>query len=120
MIRATMPNEVLEFWFDRAHHRHWFEASPGFDELFRQRLAPLYADAVEARLDHWQGHPDGALALCILFDQVPRNIFRGSARAFATDPQARAVARHILALCFDPSYPTDSHRMFCYLPFEHS
>jgi uncharacterized protein (DUF924 family) len=88
--------------------------------LVRQRLGPLYADAVEGRLDHWKDHPDGALALCILFDQVPRNIFRGSPRAFATDPQARSVARHILALGFDRSYPTDDHRVLCYLPFEHS
>jgi len=51
---------------------------------------------------------------------VPRNIFRGSARAFATDTEARSVARRILAFGFDQSYPTDDHRVFCYLPFEHS
>jgi uncharacterized protein (DUF924 family) len=88
--------------------------------MLSQRLAPVYADAIEGRLDHWKDHPDGALALCILFDQVPRNIFRGSARAFATDTQARSVATHILAFGFDRSYPTDDHCVFCYLPFEHS
>jgi uncharacterized protein (DUF924 family) len=115
-----MPNVVLEFWFDQANRCHWFEASPGFDALVRQRLAPLYADAAQGCLDHWKDHAGGALALCILFDQVPRNIFRGSARAFATDAQARSVARHILALGFDRSYPADDHRVLCYLPFEHS
>jgi uncharacterized protein (DUF924 family) len=115
-----MPNKVLECWFDRANRRYWFDASPDFDELVRQRLAPLYADAIEGRLDHWKDHPDGALALCILFDQAPRNIFRGSARAFATDTEARSVARRILAFGFDQSYPTDDHRVFSYLPFEHS
>jgi uncharacterized protein (DUF924 family) len=115
-----MSNEVLECWFDQANRRHWFDASPDFDELVRQRLAPLYAEAIEGRLDHWKDHPDGALALCILFDQAPRNIFRGSARAFATDTQARSVATHILGFGFDRSYATDDHRMFCYLPFEHS
>jgi uncharacterized protein (DUF924 family) len=51
---------------------------------------------------------------------VPRNIFRGSARAFGADTEARSVARHILAFGFDRSYPTDDHRVLCYLPFEHS
>jgi uncharacterized protein (DUF924 family) len=88
-----MSNEVLEFWFDQANRRCWFEASPDFDELVRQRLARFYADAVEGCLDDWKDLANGALALCILFDQVPRNIFRGSAQAFATDPQAVLLQR---------------------------
>jgi len=115
-----MSKEVLECWFDQANRLHWFDASPDFDAMVRHRLAPHYAGAVEGRLNDWKDDPDGALALCILFDQVPRNIFRGTAEAFATDPQARSVARHILASGFDRSYPTDDHRVFCYLPFEHS
>src|SRR5271166_3387208 len=115
-----MSSQVLEFWFDQVNRRYWFEVSPDFDELVRQRLAHLYANAVEGCLDDWKDHPNGALALCILFDQVPRNIFRGSARAFATDTEARSVATHILGFGFDRSYPTDNHRVFCYLPFEHS
>jgi uncharacterized protein (DUF924 family) len=115
-----MSSDVLAFWFNPANRRYWFEASADFDDLVRERLASLHADAVKGRLDHWRDDPDGALALCILLDQVPRNIFRGSARAFATDAEARSVARHILALAFDRSYPTDDHRVFCYLPFEHS
>jgi uncharacterized protein (DUF924 family) len=117
---SQMSNEVLECWFEPANRRHWFDPSPDFDQCIRQRLSLIYVDAVEGRLDHWKDQPDGALALCILFDQAPRNIFRGSARAFATDPQARSIARRILALGFDRSYPTDDHRVFCYLPFEHS
>ncbi len=120
VFSPRMSNEVLEFWFDPASRRYWFDASPEFDELVRNRLASLYADAIEARLDHWSDHPDGALALCILLDQAPRNMFRGSARAFASDAMARSVARRILAWGFDRSYPTDDHRVFCYLPFEHS
>src|SRR5271168_1881118 len=115
-----MSNEVLKFWFDPANRRYWFETSPDFDELVRQRLTHFYAEAAEGCLDDWKDHPNGALALCILFDQVPRNIFRGSARAFATDTEARSVVTHILGFGFDRSYPTDNHRVFCYLPFEHS
>jgi uncharacterized protein (DUF924 family) len=118
--QANISNEVLELWFDPANRHYWFEASPDFDELVRQRLINLYASAAEGCLDDWKDEPNGALALCILFDQVPRNIFRGSPQAFATDPQALSVARHILTLGFDQSYPTDDHRVLCYLPFEHS
>ena len=117
---AYMKKDVLECWFAQANRRYWFDASPDFDELVRQRLAPIFADAIEGRLDHWKHDADGALALCILFDQAPRNLFRGSARAFATDTEARSVATHILAFGFDRSYRTDDHRVFCYLPFEHS
>jgi uncharacterized protein (DUF924 family) len=119
-VRANLSNEVLEFWFDPESRRYWFEASPNFDDLVRQRLADLYADAVEGCFDDWKDHANGALALCILFDQVPRNIFRGSAQAFATDAKALSVARHILTLGFDQSYLTDDHRVLSYLPFEHS
>ncbi len=115
-----MSHDVLDFWFDPANRDNWFEASADFDELVRKRLGAFYAEAVEGRCNDWKNDRDGALALCILFDQVPRNIFRGSARAFATDPQARSLARHILASGFDRLYPTDDHRLFCYLPFEHS
>ena len=119
-MQANIPNDVLEFWFDPANRRYWFEASSDFDELVRQRLCQLYVDAVAGSFCDWKDDANGALALCILFDQVPRNIFRGSAQAFATDPQALSVARHILTLGFDRSYLTDDHRVLCYLPFEHS
>lgn len=114
------PADLLDFWFDPASSRHWFDSSPDFDGLVRQKLGGSYDDAMAGRLDPWREQPDGALALCILFDQVPRNIFRGTAKAFAGDSKARSVARHILASGFDLAYPTDDHRMFAYLPFEHS
>jgi uncharacterized protein (DUF924 family) len=115
-----MRNEVLDFWFESSSRRHWFDGSKAFDQEVRNRLLGRYHDAAEGRLAHWCQSSDDALALCILLDQVPRNIFRGTARSFATDPQARAVARQILAEGFDRALPTDDHRMFCYLPFEHS
>jgi|SRR5580698_4016175 uncharacterized protein (DUF924 family) len=115
-----MPNQILDFWFDPANRRHWFEASEAFDEKVRSLLRGRYVEAANGRLDDWSDTPNGALALCILLDQVPRNIFRGAAQAFATDPPARSTARQILAQGFDQSYPTDDHRMFSYLPFEHS
>jgi uncharacterized protein (DUF924 family) len=115
-----MAHEILDFWFDPANRRHWFEPSDAFDERVRTALGDRHLEAAQGRLDDWSDTANGALALCILLDQVPRNIFRGAARAFASDPQARGTARLILARGFDRSYPTDDHRMFSYLPFEHS
>lgn len=117
---SLMPNRVLEFWFDPPNRRHWFEASDAFDMKVRGLLGARYLDAARGRLDQWRDTPNGALALCILLDQVPRNIFRGAAQCFANDAKARSVAREILAKGCDQSYPTDDHRLFCYLPFEHS
>ena len=115
-----MPNQVVDFWFDPPNRHHWFEASDAFDEKVRDFLGVRYVDASQGRLDHWCETPNGALALCILLDQVPRNISRGTVQSFANDFKARGVARQILAQGFDRSYPTDDHRLFCYLPFEHS
>ncbi len=115
-----MTNIVLEFWFSEASRPFWFQPTPAFDESVRMQLGALYEDAIEGRLDDWKSGAEDALGLCILFDQVPRNIFRKTRRAFESDPQARAVARHIVAQGFDRSYPTDDHRLFSYLPFQHS
>ncbi len=115
-----MPNQLLDFWFEPTSRLHWFDAADSFDQSVRARFHDRYSEAAQGRLDQWRNTATGALALCILFDQVPRNIFRGTARSFATDAQARGVARQILAQGFDHGYPTNDHRMFCYLPFEHS
>ena len=86
------PDDVLDFWFAATSRPYWFEASPAFDALVRERLLPLRDAALAGKLDGWAAAPDGALALVILFDQVPRNCCRGAAEAFASDVAARAVA----------------------------
>jgi uncharacterized protein (DUF924 family) len=114
---------VLGFWFegDRdAYRQVWFKPDPAFDAAIRDQFGAL-ADAARAgALAGWAGSPEGALALCLLLDQVPRNLHRGTAAAFATDGAALALARgavlrdrHDLAL-------TPMERLFLYLPFEHS
>lgn len=120
MPHDPSPRLVLDFWFDAANRHHWFAASHAFDERVRDSLLGLHIAAKQGRLDLWRNDADAALALCILLDQAPRNLFRGSAEAFGADEQARAVARHILAAGFDLDYGSDDCRMFAYLPFEHS
>jgi uncharacterized protein (DUF924 family) len=116
---ATGIGEVLAFWFEQAGPAKWFDGGPEFDVLVRRRLLPLYERAAAGTLDSWTGTPDGALALLILLDQAPRNMFRGTPGMYATDAQAVAVAWAMVETGQDLELPED-RRVFVYLPFEHS
>jgi uncharacterized protein (DUF924 family) len=114
----TTPAEVLAFW--RAAGRDkWFEKNDAFDADIRARFLDTYAAAAAGRLAQWEEDPEGALALVIVLDQFPRNMFRGDARTYAADPLARAVAARAIARAFDQCFPPAERRFF-YLPFEHS
>ncbi|MFN7028697.1 MAG: DUF924 family protein [Sphingopyxis sp.] len=113
------PQQLLTFWFDARGMDDWYGGGPGFDAEVRD-LAEGWHEALRAQPpEAFLTDPDTALAAAILFDQVPRNIFRGHADAFATDSLARAIARGIVANGWDQSWP-DERRQFAYLPFEHS
>ena len=112
--------EGLGFWFVPERRTDWFEVSEAFDAKVRQGLGSWHEAATSGRLEGWRESAQGCLALCILLDQAPRNIFRGSARAFATDPQALAVARHAIERGFDLAIEDQDRRLFLYLPLEHS
>ena len=114
----TTPQEVIDFWV-KAGPRKWFARDAAFDALIRDRFEAAHHAAARREYDGWQDSPEGALALLILLDQVPRNIFRGSPHAFATDPLARAVARQAIGRGFDRQVDP-ALRPFFYLPFEHS
>jgi uncharacterized protein (DUF924 family) len=117
MTIAT-PADVLAFW-RAAGPKQWFAKDDAFDADIRARFMPTYEAAARGDLSEWEATPDGALALTIVLDQFPRNLFRHGAQAFATDAAARTVADRALARGFDSQVPT-SERMFFYLPFEHS
>ena len=117
-MRPMHPSELLDFWFGQ-ERKAWFEKNPAFDEEIRRRFLSLYESAAAGKLKHWQEKPIPCLALVILLDQFPRNLFRGSATAFAADPMAREAARVILENGWDRTMTPDE-RMFAYLPFEHS
>ena len=110
--------EVIRFWADAGPDR-WFKKDDAFDAEIRRRFLATHEAAAAGRLADWERTAEGALALLILLDQFPRNMFRGSARAFATDPQARAVTAAALLRGFDAQVPPNL-RAFFYLPFEHS
>ncbi len=119
--------ELLDFWFGdskndpdwREQHRRWYGGGQKLDNDILQRFGNLVVQALAGELSAWQQSPDACMALLILLDQFPRNIYRGSARAFAGDEQARAA----LALALDGGFETSLsivERSFLYMPLEHS
>ena len=116
---------ILDFWFRsgqtlRADRRRlWFSVDPGFDRLCIERFAGDYAAAAAGGLDHWKREPPSCLALVLLLDQFPRNMFRNTARAFATDSAALSVAHSAIAEGLDRRLPP-LERVFFYMPFMHS
>ena len=117
-IAEVGPQDVLAFW-RAAGPDKWFEKDPGFDAEIVARFLPAYEAAAAGRLSGWETTADGALALLIVLDQFPRNMFRGQARAYAADALAREVADRAIARGFD-RIVSDSERQFFYLPFMHS
>ena len=109
---------VLAFWRE-AGMAKWFRGGEAFDAECRARLSDAHFAAARGEREHWMADADGALALVLLLDQVPRNVFRGSGHAFATDSLALHYANRALEQRFDREIdPT--LRAFMYLPFEHS
>jgi uncharacterized protein (DUF924 family) len=113
------PSDVLEFWFSEQSRALWFEKNAAFDEAIRVRFEDTVRTAAAGELEHWERTAPGALALVIVLDQFPRNLYRGSARAFAADPRAREVADRALSRRLDQDIPL-AQRHFFFLPFEHS
>jgi uncharacterized protein (DUF924 family) len=111
-------SDIFAFWRE-AGPKRWFEKDAGFDDEIRRRFLATHEAAAAGKLSAWESTTDGALALLILLDQFPRNMFRGQARAFATDPLARAIAAGALVRGFDAHAP-EGMRVFFFLPFEHS
>jgi uncharacterized protein (DUF924 family) len=110
--------EVIQFWRDAGAAR-WFAKDDAFDAEIRRRFLPLVEAAQAGGLDDWGQSADGALALMLLLDQFPRNLFRGSPQAFAGDASACKLADAAIAQGFDREVAPD-FRPFFYLPFMHS
>ena len=113
------PVEVLEFWLHELGPKGWYAGGDEIDSLCRDRFADLWQAAHDGGLEHWVDGTVGTLAYLILTDQIPRNIHRGTALAFATDPLARAATRKAVAEGWDLNAP-EPERQFFYMPFEHS
>src|SRR3954453_19006608 len=116
--KIATPETVLSFWREAGYDK-WFTRDDAFDATVRDNFLPTYEAAAAGKLSSWEANADGALALCIVLDQFPRNLFRGDARTYATDQAARAVANRALKRGYDQDVP-DELRGFFFLPFMHS
>src|SRR5580765_3044918 len=129
MERGVVPERaqiLLDFWFgppgdpDRERHRQiWFKCPPEHDDTLRRLFLADYEEAAAGALASWEAAPESALALVLLLDQIPRNIFRNHPRTYATDPAARAVADRALARGFEAAVPPVWSKFF-YMPLHHS
>jgi uncharacterized protein (DUF924 family) len=122
------PEAILKFWFgdpenpagEYGRQRSvWFRKDPAFDAEIRRRFLEDVEQAIAGDLSHWQGAPYPCLALVLLLDQFPRNLFRGEAKSFAGDALARTVADRAIAQGYDQQV-LPPERLFFYLPLEHS
>jgi uncharacterized protein (DUF924 family) len=115
---AITPFDIVDFW-RAAGRKAWFTRNDAFDASIRERFEPAHHMAARDEQNGWAATAEGSLALVLLLDQVPRNLWRGSAHAYATDPLARRAAARAINAKHDLSSPSDL-RAFYYLPFTHS
>jgi len=111
--------EVLRFWLDEVGPDRWFASDEALDAEIRRRFEGLWRRAGEGGCDDWMLTPRGALALMIVLDQFPRNMFRGTAAAYSTDIRARSAAKRAIAVGHDKAMPERERHLF-YLPLMHS
>ncbi len=113
------PERVLEFWLQDLETKDWYIARDDVDDRIRQEFLPTWQEAMDGGLGLWLTDASGVLAYLIVTDQFPRNMFRGDARSFASDPMALAVSRAAIEKDMDQSID-EPQRQFFFLPFMHS
>jgi uncharacterized protein (DUF924 family) len=111
--------DVLAFWFSSAQSSRWYAKDHNLDAGIRRRFLTTHEAACSGKLDEWRSAPESLLALIILLDQFPRNMFRGSARAFASDAQAVSLTREGIDKGFDRCL-SGAQLQFFYMPLMHS
>ena len=111
--------QVLDFWFVESDSKDWFKKSDAFDKKVRDRFEKTFEQVVAGETDHWRDSPDGRLAEIIVLDQFTRNMFRDTAKAFAFDSLALALAQEAIRSGDDKKIE-ESRRAFLYMPFMHS
>jgi uncharacterized protein (DUF924 family) len=115
----TLPDDILNFWFDEITPAQWWKVDPAFDRAIASRFGALHAAAVQGELFGWRGDAPGRLAEVIVLDQFSRNIHRGTARAFSADAMALVLAQEAVAAGLDRQLEPQRRLFFC-MPYMHS
>ncbi len=119
MNELATAHEILDFWFADATRKLWFDSTPEFDAQLRERYRDTWEAARRGELDGWTETAEGCLALVIVLDQFPLNMFRGEAQSYSTEAQSREVSRTAIERGFDGQIETE-RKAFLYMPFMHS
>ena len=119
MAGGTWATDVLRFWFEETAPDQWFKKDDAFDQSVRAHFRQTHEHVASLSREDCSTDPDTALAAIIVLDQFSRNMFRGTTRAFASDPQALRIAETAIANGFDRQVSAGV-RLFFYLPFEHA
>ena len=118
-MTAIQPRDVIGFWFETLSPEDWYRAPPHVDAEVTARFGELYETLRETVPQDWLQTPGGRLAAILVLDQFPRNMFRGTPQAFATDAKALALAKDAIAAGADLALPPEQ-RAFLYMPFQHT
>jgi len=113
------PQDILDFWYAPEMRSKWFASTPQIDAMIRECYAQVWESAQRGALDHWRDSAAGCLALIIVLDQLPLNMFRGTAQSFSTEQQAVAITKHAIDKGFDQQIDK-SQLAFLYMPLMHS
>lgn len=115
----TSPQEIIDFWFSNDVSALWFKSTDEFDAQLKDQFESLWQQAANGDLDNWKTTAEGALALVIILDQFPLNMFRGDAKRYSTEAKSREIAQYAIDNKLDDSL-INKQLSFLYLPFMHS
>ena len=110
---------LLDFWFSEPMNKHWFSSTSEIDQEITSKYETIWEQASAGKLDHWKGSAEGCLALCIILDQLPLNMFRNTPKSFSTEQQAVEISKHAIAQGLDNEIG-DEQISFLYMPLMHS
>lgn len=113
------PADILDYWYSDKMRKHWFASTESLDEEIRNNYQASWQMAADGNLKHWNTSPEGCLALSIILDQLPLNMFRNTAKSFSTEQLAIETTRHAISMGFDDNIEKDK-RAFLYMPLMHS
>ena len=115
----TSPKDILDFWFTDEMRAKWFASTPPLDATIRDQYEHVWEAAMRGELGDWLGSADGCLAVVIILDQLPLNMFRGTTKSFSSEAKSREIALHAIDAGYDKQI--DPTRLaFLYMPFMHS
>lgn len=119
MLDHISAEAVISFWYSTEMRERWFSSTPALDAEIRDRFDALWRRAAAGELDDWKNRPDSCLALIIVLDQFPLNMFRGQAISFKTERQAIDAAKYAVSQGYDRVIPAE-RLAFLYMPLMHS